>query len=496
MTSDNAVCQTLARVRENIPRHLWVSKRGLNTIGNGTTNVKELFTKEKEQTLAHIQLLLQTEEYEINGINTDFQNRALWCWARMAIRINLGMISYRVSVLDYLAGEGHSIHNVDEVASALGGQYLDPVFAVEELKNTMDKMQDPETTSDIPEVNRFNQVWFMAQQTTLAIIGMAINRYNHNELPPKEFQKHKTQQAKDIKPELQQISLNNCSAHHRYVSSVSRLTDKEFSELSRRQNRTTEDRARLQKTYICRKYNVEDVSPELVALDSTGVYTGLRLHYYLTVGRPYLTRKERLRLEKFLTEGKGCLFSPDFNRSNYAQKICLLDLLQILPILHKTQVHQDDPDIQRLAQMAVEYAVLIKDTFHITITENDAPMVIYKKLIKPLGIFKLERLGRFGERGDRHYTYANPDLTERYELFDRWVNNEDPLPTDDPDVVQWALRVLERLECSARHFVDGKAASNFIQAVEQKISGHLDQIEAVCHGWATRFFAAFQVAAA
>ncbi|EAZ88252.1 plasmid replication protein, CyRepA1 family [Crocosphaera chwakensis] len=496
VTSDNAVCQTLARVRENIPRYLWVSKVGFNKIGNGTTNVKELFTKEKEKTLAHIQLLLETEEYEINGINTEFQNRALWCWARMAIRINLGMISYRASVLDYLAAEGHSIHEVDGVTEAVGGQYLDPVFALENLNHTIKDQEDNETTSDIPEVNRFNQAWFMAQQIYLAIIDIAINRYHDKELPPNEFKKQKTQQAKDIKPELKQISFNNCSAHHRYVSSVSILNDREFSELSRRQNRTREDRARLEKTYICRKYNVEDVSPELVALESTGVYSGLRLHYYLTVGRPYLSRKERHRLEKFLTEGQGCLFSPDFNRFNYAQKIYLLDFLAVLPLLHKTQVHQDDPDIQRLAHKSKQYAHIIRDVFHITIKLDDAPMVIYKKLLKPLGIFKLKRLGRFGERGDRHYTYANPDLSDRNQLFERWLASEEPLPKDDPDVVRWALRVLERLESPARNFIDGEAASKFIKAVEQKVVQHLDQIEAVCHGWANRFFAAFNFAIA
>ncbi|MBE9176491.1 hypothetical protein IQ225_16365, partial [Synechocystis salina LEGE 06155] len=37
-----AVCQSLARVRENIPRHLWVKKYSNQRIGNGSTIPKLL----------------------------------------------------------------------------------------------------------------------------------------------------------------------------------------------------------------------------------------------------------------------------------------------------------------------------------------------------------------------------------------------------------------------------------------------------------------------
>ena len=37
-----SVCQSLSRVRENIPRHLWSASTGFNKIGNGSTSIPSL----------------------------------------------------------------------------------------------------------------------------------------------------------------------------------------------------------------------------------------------------------------------------------------------------------------------------------------------------------------------------------------------------------------------------------------------------------------------
>ncbi len=532
VSSDNSVCQALSRVRENIPRYLWVAKTGCNRVGNGTTNVKELVTKQKKETMAHIKLLLESEDYELHGINTEFQNRSLWCWGRMAIRINLGMIAYRQTVLDSLAAEGHSIHDVDEVARSVGHEYLNP--HLEEDPSTSDPLP-PDTVVNIPplsvlqfalmafiktnkiednddnniDVSETNNVGHEAgdnspslldsitpsQVLAIALCWLFLGPESTIEdLPPSEFVGQKDEEAKHLGLHLKQLSVDNCDLYHRQVSDAATLSPCEYEELKRRQNPTTTQRLQLHKTEICRKYNVNDVSPELVELDEQRVYARMKVHYYLTIGRPYMKHKERIRLEKMLQLGQGCLFSPDFNRNSISAQIWLYEFLDFLPLLEKSQVHKDDPDLQRLAMVCKEMADDIKSILHVTIHPDDTPVVVYRKLREPLGLPKLIKLGRFGERGARHYTYANPDLTERYELFERWLASEEPLPTEEPTPVQWAMMMLHRLESPARSFVNSTEASEFLKAIDSKLTNVLDDVEKVCSDFVSRFWEAFRLA--
>ncbi|MEM8779014.1 MAG: plasmid replication protein, CyRepA1 family, partial [Cyanobacteria bacterium P01_G01_bin.49] len=283
-SSDNAVCQSLARVRENVPRYLWISKVGHNRVGNGTTNPKELFVRQKRETNSHIKLLLESEEYEIHGIDCQFQAPSLWCWARMAVRVNLGMIAYRQSILDYLRNEGHRIRNVDELFDD------DEQVPKETDNNVSDDGDDHQENATIDA--------------------------------------HKVEQIKQLGEQLKQVSEENCQTYYRCVSESLVYTHREEEEVSRRLSRTDEERARLHKTRLCRQYHVDEVSPQLVELDSQGVYKGMQLHYYLSVGRTYLKHNERDRLEKLLKQGQGALFSPDFNRGSLSAKIWLYEYLQ------------------------------------------------------------------------------------------------------------------------------------------------------------------------
>ncbi len=95
---------------------------------------------------------------------------------------------------------------------------------------------------------------------------------------------------------------------------------------------------------------------------------------------------------------------------------------------------------------------------------------------------------------DRHYTYANPDLSSRYELFDRWLASEEPLPTEDPSPVQWAMGILYRLESPASSFVNSTEANLFLGAIEGKLTNILDEVEKVCSDFISRFWNAFNLA--
>lgn len=108
----NSICQALSRVRENVPRHLWVAKYGFNTIGNGSTSIPSLLTSSQKLTQTNIRLLQQSDFAVLDDLDTEFQAESLLCWAKFAVRINAGMVNYREAVIAHLAQEGHRIGEV------------------------------------------------------------------------------------------------------------------------------------------------------------------------------------------------------------------------------------------------------------------------------------------------------------------------------------------------------------------------------------------------
>lgn len=111
----NAVRQALGRIRENVPRYVWIAPYGFNQVGNGSTSIPALLTSGHRLTQLNVQLLQQSDFAGIDDLDTGFQAESLLCWAKMAVRLNASMLQYRESVLAALQGEGHYI--IDAILS-------------------------------------------------------------------------------------------------------------------------------------------------------------------------------------------------------------------------------------------------------------------------------------------------------------------------------------------------------------------------------------------
>jgi Domain of unknown function (DUF3854)/AAA domain len=109
---ENATRQALARVREQVERHLWVGRHGIGKVGNGGTNLKSLLASEHQCFKAHLRLLQDASLVIDDEININ--RTALAIFGKMSCRINAGMIHYRESVLEALTEEGHNIIDVDD----------------------------------------------------------------------------------------------------------------------------------------------------------------------------------------------------------------------------------------------------------------------------------------------------------------------------------------------------------------------------------------------
>jgi hypothetical protein len=112
--SESSARQALFRLREGVERHIWAAPHSIGQIGNGSTSVKSLLASQHKLAKANIRLL---QEMALDDIELDFQPMSLRTWAQMAVRVNMGMIHYRQSILEGLKAEGHQIIEKDEAVN-------------------------------------------------------------------------------------------------------------------------------------------------------------------------------------------------------------------------------------------------------------------------------------------------------------------------------------------------------------------------------------------
>lgn len=132
-----SILQRMARLREAVPRHTWAKGFGIGRIANGSTSPRKLMSSQQTQFKAHIKLLAESEFLVDFEVASSFQPQAIRTWAKMAARINLGMVRYRHEILRALVAEGHSIN---------AGNYL-VVLAEDQEATGTDKIKDDLTES-------------------------------------------------------------------------------------------------------------------------------------------------------------------------------------------------------------------------------------------------------------------------------------------------------------------------------------------------------------
>jgi hypothetical protein len=108
--SENAVRQQLMRLRDNVPRHLWIAPIGLSWQGDGSTSLYSILSSNRKQFKIHLQQL-KNAGFEVSEDYIDTNVSALNCFAKMACRINNEMSAYREIILKNLVIEGNTLTN-------------------------------------------------------------------------------------------------------------------------------------------------------------------------------------------------------------------------------------------------------------------------------------------------------------------------------------------------------------------------------------------------
>lgn len=354
--AENAVRQTLSRLRQNVPRHLWCAKYSFNKIGNGSTSIPALLTSNQRFTQLNIRLLQQSDFAYLDDLDTGFQAESLLCWAKMAVRFNAGAINYQDSILAGLKAEGHEIIDAAKV-----------------------KFKQPEVKSESKTDN---------------CLVTAITA----------------------------ISTQNYQAECKAIATAPNLNPQQYQTLKKRLIKSLSDRRQLRKYELQQRYHLP-ITPDLVSLDDEGWYQKIRLHYFLTVGRPYLADRDTQVARKLIEQGNGSLFSPDFNSSQLGAVIGTLELLGIPILLQERakKLHNSDPELQSLAAIAQTNRREIKTILNIGIAKNYSPVTIVSRLLNKIGC-KLQCLGykKINKTRVRVYQLLDPE-DRREQVFAHWL---------------------------------------------------------------------------
>ena len=355
---ENAVRQTLSRLRQNVPRYLWCANYSFNKIGNGSTSIPALLSSNQRFTQLNIRLLQQSDFSYLDDLDTGFQAESLLCWAKMAVRFNAGAIDYRGSILAGLKAEGHQIIDAATVK-----------IEQPELK-TEPKVETNSLVAAITEISEQN---YQAECNAIAISPS---------LNSKQYQALKKRLIKSLgdrrtlkKYELQQ------RYHLPITPQLVALDDDGWYKKIRLHYFLTIGRSYLadRDTKVARKL-IEQGNGSLFLPDFNSSQLGAIVGTLEILGIPVLLK--------------------DIER----------------------QLRNTDEDLQSLAAIAINNRGEIKTILGIGIAKNYSPIAIISRFLAAIGCkLKCIRYENLGKKRVRVYQILQP-TDEREQVFQHWLD--------------------------------------------------------------------------
>lgn len=381
VSSANSARQALARVRDDIPRHVWATGYSNGgKIAGGATTKYGLRNAEVDVAQAAISRLQAWWEVD-DGYRT--HDAALHAWSEMACRINTEMLCYRQSVIDGMSDEGYRV----EVAEIEASDEL--VYLVMDWLEP-DYLQTLELTPAIAKLELIKFCYGLLKGT---------REFNYTEECLEEF-------------------------------ATETISDSEGELLKAKRNKTREERLKYRKWRRHKKYGGVEITFELIQRDDDGWYPQLQLAYYLSLGRPFLKERDGNILKNSAHNGK--LWYPVFNRSQLGVKVGIFEFFNISALINPDREYSnDDDDLIDLLEKARTVRADLKAATGVTAADNDTPIRFVSKLLSKLGLkLKAERrTGSNGGKRPRVYRFVAPE-DGREEVLKRWFERDTLSRTD------------------------------------------------------------------
>ncbi len=212
-----------------------------------------------------------------------------------------------------------------------------------------------------------------------------------------------------VKAASEQLYTAECEA----IADSDELSQTELKKLQDKRAKTKTERHQQRKAELPRRYEV-DVTPDLVEKDDDGWYPQLRMHYYLTLGREFLTNRDAKRAKAQLEAGENSIWKPDFNKGQLLPAVLLLENLNLLQFLTPdVQLRGSDEKMLEFKALAVKHRHVIKNYLNVMISEKHTPIAIAQKLLAKIDL-KLDYVGRLGSRENRECVY--PKSTTKFQF--------------------------------------------------------------------------------
>ncbi|MBW4422234.1 MAG: DUF3854 domain-containing protein [Myxacorys californica WJT36-NPBG1] len=223
--------------------------------------------------------------------------------------------------------------------------------------------------------------------------------------------------ARDAKTDLEDESIVNAAD----------ITDSKAEELSRKKEKSLEDWFKERKHELQKKYLVP-INKPLIERDRDKWFSQIRLHYFATVGEPFLVDRDRNIFEGLLQSGQ--IWKPTLNRSVLILQVACLKYLKVLDLLHPKRAakgyRNTDRDLIELAQAAIANRKQLNPILNATISDKMTPIKALKLLVGKLGLI-LSRVRQEGGRGKGNrqwvYSYEAPK-DEREKVFAKWIERD------------------------------------------------------------------------
>ncbi len=412
--SENSVRQALGRIRENLPRFLWVAPYGFNQVGNGSTSIPALLTSGQSLTQANIRLLQQSDFDTLDDLDTVFQAESLLCWAKMAVRLNVSMQKYRESVIAALVAEGHQVIEVPSVDLRLEKVGHNSENAIAQPKDS-----NPKSKTRPQDVSLSEQRASAGNYSTQAGRSPVRGRQN-----PKSDET----ETNSLMAAIAAVRDQNYQAECETIANSEDLSDNQYRTLQKRVIKTLCQRRSLRKYELKRRYGIP-VTAQLVVKDDQGWYPKLLLHYYLTLGREHLAQRDAAVARQLIEQGDGSIFLPDFNRSQLGAAVGTMEILGVRALLQSEgrELKNTDEDLREMATLALSNRASLKTALRIGLPAKATPIVIVRRLLDKIG-YGLRCIRRESKTQNRVRVYqvVNPE-DGRFEVFRHWLASEEQL---------------------------------------------------------------------
>ncbi len=231
--------------------------------------------------------------------------------------------------------------------------------------------------------------------------------------------------SKAVIESVKAASVELYAAECQAIADSPTISDAELKKLQDTRAKTKTERHQQRFAELSRRYEI-DVTPDLVEKDDDGWYPQLRMHYYLTLGREFLTNRDAKRAKAQLEAGENSIWKPDFNKGQMLSSVLLLEELNLLQLLTPGErLRSSDEAMQEFKALALKHRHVIKNYLNVSISGKLTPIAIAQKLLAKIDL-KLNYVGRLGKRENREcvYQFVAPD-DQRDSIFGQWLNRDE-----------------------------------------------------------------------